>query len=553
MESDVIKQFPDKAPQRSLLKAAGLTEGQIRRPIIGVVNSFNEIIPGHMHLETISRAVKDGILSAGGTPLEFNTIGVCDGIAMGHEGMKYSLCTRELIADSVECMVKAHRFDGLVFVPNCDKIVPGMLMAAVRLNLPSIFVSGGPMLSVEDENKKYLDFNHVYEALGAYKGGKIGAEELLRIEEAACPTCGSCAGMFTANSMNCLSEAIGIALPKNGTVPAVFSERIRLAKTAGERIMALVAEDVRPKDIITADSVKNALAADMALGCSTNTVLHLAAICHEAGIPFDLKTVNEISARTPNLCKLAPAGIHHMQDLNRAGGVPAVLSELNKKKLLNTSVKTVTGKTLAENLKGVKILDVEVIRPIENPHSETGGLAVLFGNIAGNGAVVKRSAVRKEMLKFTGRARVFDSEEEAIAAIYSKKIEKGDVVVIRYEGPKGGPGMREMLSPTSAIAGMGLDSDVALITDGRFSGATKGAAVGHVSPEAREGGLIAYVQEGDRITLDIENYKISLEVSEEEIAKRKNEMKLKPEPELKGYLKRYSRMVSSADKGAVFA
>lgn len=553
MKSDNIKMGAEKAPMRSLLKASGLTDNQLKKPLIGIVNSFNEIVPGHIHLNTIARAVKDGVLAAGGTPLEFNTIGVCDGIAMGHEGMKYSLCTREIIADSIECMAKAHCFDGLVFIPNCDKIVPGMLMAAVRLNLPSIFISGGPMLSVRDEDNSYLDYNSVYEAVGAYKGGKISICELDRIENSACPTCGSCSGMFTANSMNCLSEAVGIALPGNGTIPAVYSQRVRLAKDAGERIISLVNGNICARDIINTRSIANALAVDMALGCSTNTVLHLAAICCEAEIPFNLKLINEISEKTPNLCKLAPAGEHHLQDLNRAGGVQAVMSELSKNGLIDTDVPTVTGRTLADNLDGVRVKDYTVIKPIDKPYTATGGLAVLFGNLAPNGSVVKRSAVRKEMLYFTGTARVFDSEEAAIAAIYGGSIQKGDTVVIRYEGPKGGPGMREMLSPTSAIAGMGLDSDVALITDGRFSGATRGAAVGHISPEAREGGTIAYIKDGDSITLDINNYAITLNVSEAELAQRKASISLKPLPALKGYLQRYSAMVSSADKGAVFA
>jgi len=551
MRSDNIKLGSEKAPMRALLKASGLTDKQLAKPIIGIVNSFNEVVPGHIHLNTIARAVKDGVLAAGGTPMEFNTIGVCDGIAMGHEGMKYSLCTREIIADSIECMVKAHCFDGLVFIPNCDKIVPGMLMAAVRLNIPAIFVSGGPMLSVRDEGGAYLDYNSVYEAVGAYKGGRITACELERIEESACPTCGSCSGMFTANSMNCLSEAVGIALPGNGTIPAVYSQRLRLAKMAGERIIDLVRQNICPRDIITERSVRNALAVDMALGCSTNTVLHLAAICYEAEIPFSLKLINEISEITPNLCKLAPAGVHHLQDLNRAGGVSAVMAELNKRGLIDTEVMTVSG-TVGERIENAKVRDYSVIKPIDAPYSQTGGLAALFGNLAPNGAIVKRSAVRAEMLKFTGRARVFDSEEAAIAAIYGGEIKKGDVVVIRYEGPKGGPGMREMLSPTSAIAGMGLDADVALITDGRFSGATRGAAIGHVSPETREGGPIAYVKEGDSITLDIPNYGITLNISGEELEKRKSQTTLKPLPDLKGYLKRYAAMVSSADKGAVF-
>ncbi|MDD4840142.1 MAG: dihydroxy-acid dehydratase [Clostridia bacterium] len=552
MKSDSIKKGFEKSPQRSLLKADGLTQRQIDKPIIGIVNSFNEIVPGHIHLNTIARAVKDGVLSAGGTPLEFNTIGVCDGIAMGHEGMKYSLCTREIIADSIECMVKAHCFDGLVFIPSCDKIVPGMLLAAVRLNLPAIFICGGPMLSACDADNKFLDYNSVYEALGAYKGQKISADELNRVEENACPTCGSCSGMFTANSMNCLTEAIGISLPKNGTIPAVYSERIRLAKDTGEKIMDLVANNVCAKDIINEKSIRNALAVDMALGCSTNTVLHLTAICREAEIPFELSLINEISEKTPNLCKLAPAGKHHLQDLHRAGGIHAIMSELATKNLIDISLKTVTEKSIAENIANVSVLDYEVIKSVEKPYSKNGGLAILFGNLAPNGSVVKRSAVKDEMLCFTGIARVFDDEEIAIKAIYANQIKKGDVVVIRYEGPKGGPGMREMLSPTSAIAGMGLDSDVALITDGRFSGATRGAAVGHISPEAREGGIIAYIKEGDKISLDINNYNITLNVANEEIEKRKATMKLKPEAHLHGYLKRYAKMVSSADKGASF-
>lgn len=552
MISDNLKKGMERAPARSLLKANGLTQKQIEKPIIGIVNSFNEIVPGHTNLNLIARAVKDGVLSSGGTPLEFNTIGVCDGLAMGHEGMKYSLCTREIIADSIECMVKAHCFDGLVFIPSCDKIVPGMLLAAVRLNRPSIFVCGGAMLSIADSNNNYLDYNSVYEAVGACKAAKIDNDELLRIEESACPTCGSCSGMFTANSMNCLTEAIGISLPKNGTTPAVYAERLRLAKQTGEKIMELVKNDIKAKDIINLCSIKNALAVDMALGCSTNTVLHLAAICREGDIPFELELINEVSKVTPNLCKLAPSGKHHVQDLHRAGGVQAVMAELNKKGLIDTDVKTVTGYTVGENLLNVKTIDTDVIKTVSDPYSNSGGLAVLFGNLAPKGAVVKRSAVRKEMHLFTGKARVFNSEESAIAAIYSNKINKGEVVVIRYEGPKGGPGMREMLSPTSAIVGMGLDADVALITDGRFSGATRGAAIGHISPEAREGGPIAYVMEGDSINIDINNYTITLNVSEEELENRRKTMPLLQEPKLSGYLKRYAKLVSSADKGASF-
>ncbi len=552
MNSDNIKKGMEKAPHRALLKASGLTDISIQKPIIGIVNSFNEIVPGHIHLNSIARAVKDGVLAAGGTPLEFNTIGVCDGIAMGHEGMKYSLCTRELIADSIECMAKAHCFDALVFIPNCDKIVPGMLIAAVRLNLPSIFVCGGAMLSLSDENNVCLDLNSVFEALGAAKADKIGLDELIRVENSACPTCGSCSGMFTANSMNCLSEAIGLSLPGNGTIPAVYSERIRLAKDSGAKIMELLEKNIRAKDIVNERSVSNALAVDMALGCSTNTVLHLAAICKEADVPFELELINEISAKTPNLCKLAPAGAHHIQDLQRAGGIQAVMLELAKGGFIDRECVTASGLKVGDNLKKSRVKDSDVIRPIDAPYSATGGLAVLFGNLAPSGAVVKRSAVRAEMLNFTGKARVFDSEEEAIRAIYGGSIQKGDVIVIRYEGPKGGPGMREMLLPTSAIAGMGLDAHVALITDGRFSGATRGAAIGHVSPEAREKGPIAFVKEGDGITIDIENYSIELNISEAELELRKITMEPKPEPMLDGYLKRYVKQVSSADKGASF-
>ncbi|MDD4315570.1 MAG: dihydroxy-acid dehydratase [Clostridia bacterium] len=551
MNSDSIKTGEERAPHRSLLKACGMSKTEMSRPIIGVVNSFNEIVPGHIHLNEIARAVKDGILAAGGTPREFNTIGVCDGIAMAHQGMKYSLCTRELIADSIECMVNAHRFDGLVFIPNCDKIVPGMLMAAVRLDLPSIFVSGGAMLSIAGENGEYLDLNSVFEGVGKIKAGKMSLEELDELEENACPTCGSCSGMFTANSMNCLSEAIGIALPKNGTTPAVYAERIRLAKATGERIMQLVRDNVTARSIINKKSIRNALTVDMALGCSSNTVLHLAAIAREAEVPFDLKLINEISSVTPNLCKLAPAGKYHVQDLHHAGGVQAVMKELAKKGLLDLSLPTVNG-TVGENIAAARVKNSEVIRPVENPHSATGGLAILYGNIARNGAVVKRSAVAKNMLKFRGKAKVFDSEEAATAAIYKGEITKGDVVVIRYEGPAGGPGMREMLSPTSAIAGMGLDADVALLTDGRFSGATRGAAIGHISPEAREGGDIAYIENGDFIDIDINNYCISLDVSEAEMQIRRQTKQLKAQPELTGYLKRYARQVGSADTGASF-
>ncbi len=551
MRSDQIKEGVARAPHRSLLKATGLTDGQIRKPIIGIVNSFNEIVPGHIHLETIARAVKDGVLAAGGTPIEFNTIGICDGIAMGHEGMKYSLASREIVADSVECMVRAHCFDALVFIPNCDKIIPGMLMAAARLNLPSIFVSGGPMLSINDTAGKPMDLNSVFEAVGSHTVGKFGDEELQYYEDNACPGCGSCSGMFTANSMNCLSEAIGIALPGNGSIPAVYAARTRLAKAAGEKIMELLEKNIRALDILNEKAMMNALTVDMALGCSTNTVLHLAAIAHEAGVPYSLPLINEISQKTPNLCKLAPAGPHHLQDLYADGGVQAVMSELVKKDFLDTSLITATGKTIAENLKGVKVTNNTVIRDIDNPYSQTGGLAILFGSLAPKGAVVKRSAVSEDMLVHKGPARVFDTEDDARDAIFGGKIVPGDVVVIRYEGPAGGPGMREMLSPTSAIAGMGLDKQVALVTDGRFSGATRGAAIGHISPEAQSGGNIAYVKEGDMISINIPEYKLDLEISEQELETRKKEMTLKPKKEFGGYIGRYMRYVSSAEKGAI--
>jgi dihydroxy-acid dehydratase len=551
MNSDKIKEGVGRAPHRSLLKATGMTNAQLKKPIIGIVNSFNEIVPGHIHLQTIARAVKDGVLAAGGTPVEFNTIGICDGIAMGHEGMKYSLASRELIADTVECMVRAHCFDALVFIPNCDKIVPGMLMAAARLNLPSIFVSGGPMLSVCDTQGQPMDLNSVFEAVGSYNVGKCDDEQLAYYEDNACPGCGSCSGMFTANSMNCLSEAIGMALPGNGTIPAVYAHRVRLAKTAGEKIMELLEKDIKALDILNEKAFANALAVDMALGCSTNSVLHLAAIANEAGVAFDLKRINEISQRTPNLCKLAPAGKHHLQDLNAAGGVYAVMSELNKKGFLDTAVVTATGKTMAENLKNVRVIDNTVIKDIDAPYSPTGGIAILFGSLAPNGAVVKRSAVAPDMLVHKGPARVFDSEDEAQAAINGGKIKAGDVVVIRYEGPAGGPGMREMLGPTSAIAGMGLDKQVALVTDGRFSGATRGAAIGHISPEAQSGGNIAYVKEGDTISINIPEYKLDIEISDAELESRKKTMDLKPRKDFGGYIGRYMRYVSAADKGAV--
>lgn len=550
MKSDTIKKGVERAPQRSLLKAMGYTDTQIKKPFIGVVNSFNEVIPGHIHLQNIARSVKDGVLMAGGMPMEFNVIGVCDGLAMGHEGMKYSLSSREVIADSIECMAKAHGFDGLVFIPNCDKIVPAMLMAAMRLNIPSIFVSGGPMLSLCSDDGTNLDLNSVFEAVGAYKNGSIDENRVNYIEENACPGCGSCSGMFTANSMNCLTEVLGMGMRGNGTIPAVYAARLRLAKDVGMRAVELVAENLRPRDIVTEKTIENALTVDMALGCSSNSLLHLLAVAHEAGVDFDLKKVNEISEKTPNLCHLAPAGHHHMQELNAAGGVYAVMNELAKDNRLDLSLMTVSGKTVGENIKDCKVLNHDVIRPIDNPYSKTGGLAVLFGSLAPNGSVVKRSAVAKEMLVHKGPARVFDSEEAAIAAIYDGKIKSGDVVVIRYEGPAGGPGMREMLSPTSAICGMGLDKEVALITDGRFSGATRGASIGHISPEAVSGGPIAYIKEGDIISIDIPNYSIELEVSEDEMNKRRQEMKITPR-EVSGYIKRYSKLVSSADKGAI--
>ena len=550
MYSDIVKKGVEKTPHRSLFKASGFTDEEIQRPLIGVVSAKNEVIPGHVHLDKIAEAVKAGVRLAGGTPIEFPAIGVCDGIAMGHVGMKYSLATRELIADSIESMTLAHGFDALVLIPNCDKIVPGMLIAASRLNIPAILVSGGPMLSMNFDGK-FRDLNTAFEAVGAFKAGTIDEQGLLELEEAACPSCGSCSGMFTANSMNCLSEVLGMALPGNGTIPAVYSERIRLAKHTGMKIMELLEKNIKPRDIITPDSIYNALRVDMALGCSTNSMLHLPAIAYEAKAPITLDYANDISKETPNLCHLAPAGDHHVQDLYMAGGVQAVMNELSKKNLLKLDTITVTGKTLGENIASCPVKDYTVIRPIENPYSQTGGIAVLKGNLAVDGSVVKRSAVAPEMLQHEGPAKVFDSEEEAIAAIYAGKIVKGDVVVIRYEGPKGGPGMREMLSPTSAICGMGLDKDVALITDGRFSGATRGAAIGHVSPEAREGGPIAFIKDGDIIQIDIDKCVLNVKLSDEEIAKRKENW-TPNEPKIKtGYLKRYSKLVSSAIQGAV--
>jgi len=550
MIKDTIVDGFQNAPHRSLYHALGMTREEMDRPLIGIVSSFNEIVPGHIHLDKIAQAVKLGVAMAGGTPIVFPAITVCDGIAMGHKGMKYSLVTRDLIADSTEAMVLAHGFDGLVMIPNCDKNVPGLLMAAARLNIPTIFVSGGPMLAGRMHGKK-TSLSSMFEAVGAYTAGKIDESELTEWEENTCPTCGSCSGMYTANSMNCLTEVLGMGLRGNGTIPAVYSQRTELAKHAGMQIMELVRRDIKPRDIMTPAAVKNALIADMAIGCSTNSMLHLPAIANELGIEFNLDMANEVSERTPNLCHLAPAGNTYMEDLNAAGGVYAVLKELEKLNLIDTSVMTCTGKTLKENLEGVVNRDETVVRTAETAFSKTGGIAVLRGNLAPDGCVVKRSAVAPEMLVHKGPAKVFDSEEECIAAIYAGKIVSGDVVVIRYEGPAGGPGMREMLSPTSAIAGMGLDKEVALITDGRFSGATRGASIGHVSPEAVRGGLIAYVQDGDIISINIPEYRIELLVSDEEIEKRKETTVIKEKTEIKGYLRRYAKMAKSADKGAI--
>ena len=550
MIKDTIVDGFHNAPHRSLYHACGLTKEEQSRPLIGIVSSFNEIVPGHVNLDKITQAVKLGVAMAGGTPIVFPAITVCDGIAMGHVGMKYSLVTRDLIADSTEAMVMAHGFDGLVMIPNCDKNVPGLLMAAARLNIPTIFVSGGPMLAGRVNGKK-TSLSSMFEAVGAYKAGKIDEKQLQICEEDTCPTCGSCSGMYTANSMNCLTEVLGMGLQGNGTIPAVYSKRIELAKHAGMQIMDLVEKNIRPRDIMTKAALKNAVTADMALGCSTNSMLHLPAIANECGIEWNLEDANEISEKTPNLCHLAPAGPTYMEDLNEAGGVYAVLKQIADMGLLDLGVMTCTGKTLGENIANAVNKDETVIRPVSNPYSATGGIAVLKGNLAPDGCVVKRSAVAPEMLVHEGPAKVFDSEEDCIAAIYGGKIVKGDVVVIRYEGPAGGPGMREMLSPTSAIAGMGLDKDVALITDGRFSGATRGASIGHVSPEAVRGGLIAYVKDGDIISINIPEYKIELKVSDEELAQRKANTELKIKKDIKGCLARYSTMVSSADKGAI--
>lgn len=550
MKSDTVKKGIEKAPHRSLFKAMGYTDEEIARPLIGIANSKSEIIPGHINLDKIAEAVKAGIRMAGGTPVEFGTIGVCDGIAMGHTGMKYSLPTRELIADCCESMGIAHSFDGMVFIPNCDKIVPGMLMAAARIDIPSIFISGGPMLSLKREGK-YLDLNSVFEAVGAYKAGKMTEEEVCEYEDYSCPGCGSCSGMFTANSMNCLTEALGMGLPGNGTIPAVYAERIRLAKKAGMKIMELVEKGIKPSDIMVPEAFDNALAVDMALGCSTNSALHLPAIANELNIKMDLEIINKISAKVPNLCRLAPAGAHHVQDLYNAGGVRALMNELAKGNLINQDLMTCTGAVVRENIRNASIRDHTVIRSLDDPYSATGGLAVLKGNIAPDGAIVKRSAVDETMLKHKGPARVFDSEDDAIKAIYDAKILKGDVIIIRYEGPKGGPGMREMLGPTSAIAGMSLEKDVALLTDGRFSGASRGASIGHISPEAMEGGPLAVVKEGDIIDIDIPAGKLNALISDAEISSRLALWKA-PEPRItSGYLGRYSRMVTSASRGAV--
>ncbi|MBD9048725.1 MAG: dihydroxy-acid dehydratase [Ruminococcus sp.] len=550
MKSDVIKVGVNAAPQRSLLNALGLTEEEMKKPLIGIVSSKNDIVPGHMNIDKIVDAVKQGVALAGGVPIVFPAIAVCDGIAMGHEGMKYSLVTRELIADSTEAMAKAHAFDALVMVPNCDKNVPGLLMAAARINVPTVFVSGGPMLAGHVKGKK-TSLSSMFEAVGAYTANKISAEELCEFENKACPSCGSCSGMYTANSMNCLTEAIGMGLQGNGTIPAVYSERIKLAKHAGMKVMELLEKNIRPLDIMTEKAFMNALTVDMALGCSTNTMLHLPAIAKEAGVKLNLDIANEISAKTPNLCHLAPAGHTYMEDLNEAGGVYAVMNELTKLNLLNTDLITATGKTVAENIEGCEIKDTDIIRPITNPYSATGGIAVLKGNLAPDGCVVKRSAVAPEMLQHKGNARVFECEEDAIEAIHAGNIKPGDVVVIRYEGPKGGPGMREMLNPTSAIMGSGLGHCVALITDGRFSGATRGAAIGHISPEAAVGGPIALVEEGDTIEIDINANTINLLISDEEFAKRKAEWKPRQPKITTGYLARYAKLVTSGAQGAV--
>ena len=550
LRSDRVLKGDERAPNRSLFYSMGYTDEELKRPLIGIISAYSEIVPGHIHLDKLSQAVKAGVLIGGGTPILIPSIGVCDGIAMGHLGMRYSLPSRELIADSVESMVIAHGLDGVVLVPNCDKIVPGMIMGLLRMNIPGIVISGGAMLPGEHGDNR-VSLSNIFEAVGAKKANLINDAELEEYAQHTCPSCGSCAGMYTANSMNCLSEALGIALPGNGTIPAVYSARTLLAKKAGMQVMELLKKDIKPLDIITPESFKNALAVDMALGCSTNSVLHLLAIANEAGIELDLKIINEVSDRTPNLCHLAPAGHNYIEDLYKAGGIPAVMKELDKGGFINTSLMTATGKTIAENIKDAVNKNNNVLRNIENPYSKTGGIAILWGNIAKDGCVVKRSAVADEMLVHKGPARVFDSEEEAIAAIYAGKINKGDVVVIRYEGPKGGPGMREMLNPTSALAGMKLDKDVALITDGRFSGASRGASIGHVSPEAASGGEIAFIKENDIISIDIPNHKINLEISDEEMEKRRKEIPIKPLEEIRGWLGRYRKLVQSANTGAV--
>ena len=550
MRSDAVKKGIAQAPQRSLMRALGLTEEEMKKPLVGIVSSYNEIVPGHMNLDKITEAVKMGVAMAGGTPIVFPAIAVCDGIAMGHIGMKYSLVTRDLIADSTECMAMAHQFDALVCIPNCDKNVPGLLMAAARVNVPTVFVSGGPMLAGHVKGEK-RSLSSMFEAVGSYAAGTMTEEDVYDFECNACPTCGSCSGMYTANSMNCLTEVLGMGLKGNGTIPAVYSERLRLAKRAGMQVMELLKQNIRPRDIMTKEAFLNALTVDMALGCSTNSMLHLPAIAHEAGVELNPEMANAISEKTPNLCHLAPAGPTHMEDLNEAGGVYAVMNELNKLGLLHTECMTATGKTVGENIKGCVNKNPEIIRPVENPYSKTGGIAVLKGNLAPDTAVVKRSAVVPEMQVHEGPARVFDCEEDAIEAIRGGKIVAGDVVVIRYEGPKGGPGMREMLNPTSAIAGMGLGSSVALITDGRFSGASRGASIGHVSPEAAEGGPIALVEEGDLIRINIPEHKLELAVSDEELARRKAAWTPREPKVTTGYLKRYAKMVSSANKGAI--
>ncbi len=552
MRSDKIKKGSQAAPHRSLLYALGLTDEELEKPLIGIVSSKNDIVPGHMNLDKVVDAVKQGVALAGGVPIVFPAIAVCDGIAMGHEGMKYSLVSRELIADSTEAMAIAHAFDALVMVPNCDKNVPGLLMAAARLNIPTIFVSGGAM-SAGVIGKKKLSLVSAFEGVGAYKAGKISEEKLHEIEQKCCPSCGSCSGMYTANSMNCLTEVLGMGLPGNGTIPAVHSARIRLAKQAGMQVMELLKKDIKPLDIMTYDAFINAMTMDMALGCSTNSMLHLPAIAHECGFKLDMHLANEISERTPNLCHLSPAGPHFIEELNEVGGIPAVMKEVAKKGLINTNLLTVTGKTIAENIKDAENKDPEIIRPIDNPYSETGGIAALFGNLAPDGSVVKRSAVAPEMLVHKGPARVFDSEEDAIAAIWGGKIKDGDVVVIRYEGPKGGPGMREMLSPTSAIMGAGLGSTVALITDGRFSGASRGAAIGHVSPEAAIGGPIALLEEGDIISINIPEHKLEVELSDEVLEERRKNWKPREPRITTGYLARYAKLVSSGTSGAVLS